>query len=182
MGFDLDAWIASSQAACFVALVAAVIAWTARSRRSLRIASLAACASTLAGLAALVQLGLRQSDVPLRQPADVGLAAAVVLLAIVALAEWRAIPATVRPRCAFLGLAVVTAAIAAQLFAADHSPVLERPPSLRSAWLPVHAAAWSVALALTLAAASGRRAGATTRSRSSPSGPPEWLSRRRPSA
>lgn len=156
MGFEFDGWLFGSRAACLAALALAALAWAAGSRRALRAAAIAAFAAALAGAGALAELGRLQAAVPLRQPPDSGFAAAAALLAVVGVAAWRADRDGARPRAALLALAAGFAAFAGAAFAEGHSQVLERVPTLRSAWLPVHAGAWSLTVALTLAAAFAR--------------------------
>lgn len=158
MGVDLEAWIRASQAACAIAAVACAVAWCARSVRALRATAFAVALAAVTASAALVELGLAQSAIPLRVPPDVGLVAAVAMLFMAAAFTRHAGDDDVRARAAFVAGAVVLAALAAQLFAQGHSVVAERPPALRSAWLPVHAGAWSAAVALALAALLARLA------------------------
>jgi ABC-type transport system involved in cytochrome c biogenesis permease subunit len=158
MRVDLEAWIRASQAVCAIAALACAAAWCARSVRILRATGFALALAAVTASAALVELGRRQAGVPLLQPPDVGLAAAVVLLALGAALAWRATDEALRPRAAFAAGALVLAALAAQLFEQGHSFVAERAPTLRSAWLPVHAGAWSAAVALALAALLARLA------------------------
>ena len=156
MGLDLERWIDVSRAACALAAALAALAWVARSPRALRLAAATALVATCAAAAALVRLGTLQKAVPLLQPADVGLAAGAILLAVAAAVAWRAGPHGLRARVITLALALLFAVVAAGLFAEGHSSVTERPPALRSAWLPVHAGAWGVALALALLALAAR--------------------------
>lgn len=156
MDLDLETWIRATQTACAAAAVSGAIAWCANSARLLRAAALGAGLSACAALAALAELGRRLAGVPLLQPPDLGLAAAVALLASAALLGWNARADTQRPRAVFAVAAAILAALAAELFAQGHSIVDARVPALRSAWLPVHAGAWCAALALALAASIAR--------------------------
>jgi ABC-type transport system involved in cytochrome c biogenesis permease subunit len=159
MSVDLDTWIAVSRAACLAGVIVASLAWVARSPRVLRAAALVSAVAALSAAAALVRLGSSQEAVPLLLPADMGFAAAAALVVTTACVGWRTMSEGVRARAGFVVLGAALGAIAAGHFADWHSSVTERAPALRSAWLPVHAGAWSLALALTLAAVLARLAG-----------------------
>lgn len=152
MRIELEGWIELSRAACALVLVSGVFAWSARSPRALRLAALGSLAGALAASAALVQLGLRQAGVPLLTPEDLALASSALLLVVAAILGVGADERATRGRVTFLVAAAMAAVLAGRAFVDGHSVVAERPPALRSPWMPVHVGAWCVAIACGAAA------------------------------